>query len=551
MRVFRFLFRYSKGMVLLAAVSGIISGACSTGLLALINTTLSREDASRMTLLWGFIALCLVVPVTRVVSELLLTHLGQVTIYDLRMRMSRQIISAPLRYLETLGPARLTSTLTEDISTITALVTLLPVLSINSAILVGCLIYLGWLSWQVLAAVILLMVVGIVSYQIPVVKAIVHFRRAWAARDSLYGHFRAIVDGSKELKLHHRRRNAFFSEVLSATASTFRNAVIKAQTIYTIASSWGQLLVFVVIGIVLFAAPYLNLAGTNRETLSGFTLVLLYLMTPLQILMNSLPSLGQAEIALRRVEEMGLDLQEHASEGELPPPSEAMSWSELVLQDVGHTYKREGDEQDFHLGPIDFSLQPGELVFIAGGNGSGKTTLAKILVGLYSPEQGEILLDGKPVTDANREEYRQLFSVVFSDFFLFDALLGLEAPDLDEKARHYLVRLQLEGKVQIEGGKLSTTQLSQGQRKRLALLTAYLEDRAIYVFDEWAADQDPYFREVFYQQLLPELKRRGKGVVVISHDERYYHSGDRLIKLDYGRIVQEVTTSPLVESATA
>ena len=139
-------------------------------------------------------------------------------------------------------------------------------------------------------------------------------------------------------------------------------------------------------------------------------------------------------------------------------------------------------------------------------------------------------------TDENREFYRQHFSVVFSDFYLFESLLGLDSPELDEQARNYLAQLQLTHKVEVKDGALSTTDLSQGQRKRLALLTAYLEDRPIYVFDEWAADQDPLFKEVFHYQLLPELKAKGKTVLVISHDDRYYHVADHIIKLEYGKI---------------
>jgi putative ATP-binding cassette transporter len=69
------------------------------------------------------------------------------------------------------------------------------------------------------------------------------------------------------------------------------------------------------------------------------------------------------------------------------------------------------------------------------------------------------------------------------------------------------------------------------------LLTAYIEDRPIYVFDEWAADQDPFFKRVFYYNFLPELKARGKAVLVISHDDRYYNVADRIIRLDCGSVV--------------
>ena len=131
------------------------------------------------------------------------------------------------------------------------------------------------------------------------------------------------------------------------------------------------------------------------------------------------------------------------------------------------------------------------------------------------------------------------FSAIFADFYLFERLLGLETDDLDGQAQTYLKQLELDRKVQVNNGQLSTLNLSQGQRKRLALLTAYLEDRSIYVFDEWASDQDPVFKDVFYRELLPALKRRGKTVLVVSHDDRYFECGDRLIKLDYGQVIEE------------
>jgi putative ATP-binding cassette transporter len=206
------------------------------------------------------------------------------------------------------------------------------------------------------------------------------------------------------------------------------------------------------------------------------------------------------------------------------------------LRQVTHAYHTEQEENGFTLGPIDLTLRPGELVFIVGGNGSGKSTLAKLITGLYIPETGVIELDGQIVEAHNREWYRQHFSVIFADFYLFERLLGLDSSDLDGRAEDYLQRLHLDHKVRITDGHLSTIRLSQGQRKRLTLLTAYLEDRPIYLFDEWAADQDPVFKDLFYREFLPELRDRGKTVLVISHDDHYFHLCDRLIKLDYGQI---------------
>jgi putative ATP-binding cassette transporter len=268
----------------------------------------------------------------------------------------------------------------------------------------------------------------------------------------------------------------------------------------------------------------------------------LYLMGPLAGVMTSISLFGRASVALQKVDELGVSLAAQSTEGCSFEQVEAeMSFSRLELKGVVHAYHREQEDSHFVLGPLDLTFQPGELVFLVGGNGSGKSTLAKILAGLYVPEAGEIRLDGRLITDANRDEYRQLFSAVFADFYLFENLLGLEGRNLDAQAEEYLERLHLHHKVKIQNGALSTTAVSQGQRKRLALLTAYLEDRPFYLFDEWAADQDPYFKGIFYTQLLPDLKSRGKAVLVISHDDKYFDVADRIIKLDYGKLA---TNSP-------
>jgi putative ATP-binding cassette transporter len=264
-----------------------------------------------------------------------------------------------------------------------------------------------------------------------------------------------------------------------------------------------------------------------------------------------MPIFARAGVSMQKVQEMGLSLASQPEDSKAPADCDAAaSWREIELVGATHAYYCESEENNFTLGPINLTFRPGEVVFLAGGNGSGKTTLAKLITGLYIPESGEIRLDGRTVDDETRELYRQYFSAVFSDFYLFDELLGLNNPSLDAQARHYLSQLQLEGKVKVNGGKLSTINLSQGQRKRLALLTAYLEDRPFYVFDEWAADQDPLFKNVFYLYLLPELKARGKTVLVISHDDRYYHLSDRLIKLNYGKVEVEEPLDDLQRLST-
>jgi putative ATP-binding cassette transporter len=281
-----------------------------------------------------------------------------------------------------------------------------------------------------------------------------------------------------------------------------------------------------------------TLAHFDQKTLTGYVVVTLFLMGPLAGVLSSFSLFGRANVALQKIQSLGLSLQDHSREDcPIDQPEPQMSFERLQLAGVTHTYHVEHEDSQFTLGPINLTFQPGELVFLVGGNGSGKSTLAKIITGLYLPEAGEIKLDGQPITDKNRDEYRQLFSAVFADFYLFDKMLGLKNGNMDAQAKEYLKRLHLHHKIKINNGVLSTTAVSQGQRKRLALLTAYLEDRPFYLFDEWASDQDPTFKKVFYMQLLPELKARGKTVLVITHDDHYFDVADRIIKLDYGQLI--------------
>lgn len=555
LRLVRFLFRSSQRLsasrahVVLLIAAGVVAGLASTALIAVINAALSEEPGDRETAGWIFAGLCVLLPVARFVSQYLLIRLAQGVTYELRLDLSRKILHTSLRQLERLGPSRLLATLTDDISAIANTLTNVPLLCLHLAVVVSILGYMAWLSWPLFMMVLAALAVGIGSYRLPLSKALSHFRLGREGWDRLVGHFRGLTEGTKELQIHAARRDAFLSRQLEPEAETMRRHNVQGGTTYAIANSWGQVLFFFLIGLILFVLPARY--GFGSEVGRGYTLAILYLLTPLDVILNLLPGLGRAVVAVDKVDELGISLDDGSLQPlALPANSGAADgWKSLELRGVTHVYQP-GQEEEFQVGPIDLRLVPGELFFIVGGNGSGKTTLAKLILGLYEPDSGSLRLDGEPVTNESRDAYRQMFSVVFSDFFLFEELLGLESPDLDDNARMYLKQLHLDNKLRVEEGRLSTIDLSQGQRKRLALLTAYLEDRQIYLFDEWAADQDPEFKELFYYQLLPELRQRGKTVLVISHDDRYYPVADRILKLERGVVTYEGAMDGYLESLT-
>ena len=389
---------------MLSALAGALSGVTSVALIAVLSEALASERRwSAAALLWSFVALLLAVPLTRLLSDYLLVRLGQKAVLDLRLGLSRNILAAPLRRIEALGPHRLLVALTDDITAVTVAIADLPTIFVNFALIAGCLIYLGWRSPLLLVALLVVMALGMGVYRIGVRGGMRQFRRAREEQDRLYAHFHGLTEGAKELKLHAGRRTAFLGQ-LEATARALLRLNVVARMAFSTVGNWGSLLFFVAIGLAVFAVP--RFRPGLAEELTGFVLVVLYLRTPLQMLMNSLPQYGRGSIALDKVERLGLSLLDEPPEAGAAVEKAASEWRLLELRGVRHAYRGEADERQFTLGPLDVELRPSEVVFLVGGNGSGKTTLAKLLTGLYAPEAGEILLDGRPITDENREAYR-------------------------------------------------------------------------------------------------------------------------------------------------
>ncbi len=503
MQLSRLLLTTSGWLVAIATVTGLLAGASSAGLIASINLALQNLEQPPAWLPWLFLGLCVVLMVTYTISQIVLTSLAQDVVYTLRLQLTRQILNCPLQHLEQLGAPKLLATLTEDVEAIANSSAPLSILCTSVSLLLGCLTYLCWLSPLVFLFMVVFLGASIYLLQ---------FFMAWGkrvitkireAQDQLFQHFQTVTAGTKELKLHHVRQQAFLTEELEPTVSQVRYYWLRAMSIFALVGGVGFALAFLPVGILIFVVP--KLVTISPAVVTSYALTILFLITPLDGVLRALPQLSRASVALAKVESLGLSLVAQTTETIQETVVTKSHWQSWELDNIHHAYPSDGDHP-FSLGPLSLEFKPGEIVFIIGGNGSGKSTLIKLLTGLYQPDAGHILFDGNEVCDRNREQYHQQFSTVFADFYLFDRLLGLDS----SKSQEYLQRLELEGKVKIDDGQLSTFNLSQGQRKRLALLTTYLEDRPIYIFDEWASDQDPVFKEVFYSQLLPALKQQGK-----------------------------------------
>jgi putative ATP-binding cassette transporter len=531
-------FAASKKRLVLSLAAGAVAGAGSAGLLDLLTRGVEAGHEQTAEIVVSFFLLCLVALASSVISLVLLSRLAQDNLYHLRLGLARRILDAPLHVAESLGAHRLLAALTEDVSSIVAAQQILPSMAIEGSKVVAVLVYLLWLSPSLFLVVVAYVVVNILGMQPPLKLARDQLEGARQTENRLFALFRGLVDGGKELRMNARRRRAFLDEDLHTAADRFRGQSTKAQITFILVDRWSEALFFLFLGLLLFVVPrFFEIAPA---TLTAFALATLFLGGPLSMVGGWLPVIGKGVVAMRNIEAMGLDL--------VAEPSARIgrvAFSPGAIELSGVTYRRRGadGEAGYGIGPIDLRIEPGEIVFLTGGNGGGKTTLALLLAGLLIPDSGEIRLGGRLIADGDRESYRQNFAAVFADAHIFDSLLGYRDAEALRRADELLHWLRLAEKVSIDKGRFSTVELSRGQRKRLALLTACVEDRPVYIFDEWAAEQDPAFREIFYLSLLPELKARGRTVVAISHDDHYFFAADRVLRMASGRILRAETAA--------
>ncbi|MGY4107671.1 multidrug ABC transporter permease/ATP-binding protein [Aeromonas encheleia] len=503
---------------LLSAVSGI-------GVIAFINHSLIESVGDPLSVLGQLIGLILLLLVITLGSQLALTTLGHHFVYRLRGRLLKQLLDTDVARIRQIGQGPLLASLSSDIGQITIAFVRLPELVQGLVLTIGSALYLGWLSPALLGVTALWVTLTMVVGWLLVNRVYRHLSHMRQAEDKLYQNYQAIIAGSKELALNRERAYFIYHRLYEQNAQDYRRHIISADTYHLSAVNWSNIMMLGAIGLVFFLANGLGWANTNVA--ATFALTLLFLRTPLLQGIGALPTLISAQVAFDKI--ASLTLAEPDPAFPLPPAPQA--WQRIQLEQVSFHYQGEGS---FAVGPISLTIEKGEQIFIIGGNGSGKSTLAMLLTGLYQPVSGRILLDGEPITDRNA--YLALFSAIFTDYHLFQHLLGPEPKEA--LIAEWLERLQMGSKLVIEDDFIANIELSQGQRKRVALLLALAEQREVMLFDEWAADQDPQFRRIFYQVLLPRLKEMGKTVIAISHDDLYFSQADRLLEMRQGQLTE-------------
>ena len=539
MNVIQFLKKESDKPLLKLGLYTAISGLSSTGVLAVINIAAKSgsENAFKFSYLLLFIA---VVGIFITSQKFILVEgvsLIEDILFNLRIRISDKIRRTDLLNIEKIGNAKIYNRLTQELVFISQMSVYL-ITALQSAImLIFIFAYIAYLN--IMAAIILLVIlaIGVMLFNKNNKKVYARLDETNKAEIEYFDSLTDILDGLKEIKLNRKKSNDLFANHRKIT-SNVQNLKIITGHLFSANMVFSQAFIYIVLGAIVFVLPQMN-PGFSKEIISTTT-AMLFAIGPLSSLVSMIPQYEQINLSIRNIYTLENELDQNMNPDEIQPingENRFKDFSKIELNGLYFQFQTDEGANAFSIGPLDMTINRGETIFLVGGNGSGKTTLLKALTMLYNNvESGNIFVDGKIINSSNYLEYRELYSAIFYDFHLFSKLYGLDNVDA-KKVKDLLKLMQIENKTQFAGDRFTKQNLSTGQRKRLALIVSLLEDKPIFIFDEWAADQDPQFKNYFYDVLLKKLKAEGKTVIAVSHDDRYFDVADKVIKMDYGKFV--------------
>jgi putative ATP-binding cassette transporter len=513
-------------------VAAVVSGIANASVLGIVNEAALKSQNRSARLFFMFLLACAIYGLGYRACVSMVSSTFETALYRVRVGVADRLRRAELAGLEHIGTSEIYERLTHETS----------IISQASWALAGCLqsavmatiLSLSLLFLSPIAFVITVAMYGAGGYLYHQRRKQTDsfMRKTAAAQTELMDRLNDLLRGFKELRFRAGRGDALVGDY-RVVADAVRTNTVKTNTFNEANYVFLYLNLFAILAALVFVLPQYD--QSTATGLSQLVALCLFMFGSVGNVLFALPQYGRANLAAESIYDL-----EHKLTAVAGPEVTQEPWAEPFreLRAVNIEYRYEGGSgirERFSIGPMSLTIRAGEIVFIVGGNGSGKSTLVKVLTALYTPTAGDIYVNGHRVGPHNIQAYREMLAAVFTDFHLFKKLYGLSAVPSDA-VRALLERMQIGHKTEITDQGFTTLDLSTGQRKRLAMVVALLEDRPVYVFDEWAADQDPEFRHYYYEELLPTLKREGKTTIAISHDDRYFHCADQVIKLDYGQI---------------
>jgi len=309
---------------------------------------------------------------------------------------------------------------------------------------------------------------------------------------------------------------------------------------------------------VVICGVYLAITGNfTLGMITAFQGFLNGFMGPTQNLISASEELQEMRVMMERIDDvMNYPDDPHFSDAPMDPNENyGKLTGNIELKNVTFGYSPLSDPliQDFNM-----KLEPGKRVAFVGFSGCGKSTLSKLISGLYEPWSGEILFDGKPISQINRNVFTGSVAVVDQEITLFEDTIAENIKMWDDSIADFEMILaandaqihedimRREGGYQYriaEGGR----DLSGGQRQRLEIARVLAQDPTILIMDEATSALDAKTE----YDLVRAVKDRGITCIVIAHRLSTIRDCDEIIVLDHGRVIERGTHDELYQKGGA
>lgn len=541
MEIIKLLRQFSPQMVNHIVIMILFSGVINSVILAIICAVAISPEKNSFRFFMLYLLTLFIFLFSKRYGLIKSSVLAEKSVGEVRLRIIDKIRHADLRLLEQIGRPSIHSRLTTDTAEISMGFSGMIHTAQAMVMVTFAVFFLAFISLPIFLMTISVFGICGMIYFFNAEKAEVMVRDSSQKETALFGLVDHVIDGFQELRINKAKNDTLFDQYLRPLAETTTNVKINYFYLLTNGLIFSLSFVHILIISTIFVLP--RFVTITEITIIQAIAIILYIIGPFNHILGSISIFSRTSIAIENLYQFENDLNVPDHNFLSPGSSELAKMTEfqqIQLIDFEFHYTDPNGTPAFGIGPCDLEIKAHEILFIVGGNGSGKSTFLKLLTGLYYHDNGVLKLDDISVNVSNYQDYRNLFSIVFTDFHLFDRLYGLE--DTEGSVVNELLRkMEIEDKTRFVEGRFSDINLSTGQKKRLALVAALLEDKPIYVFDEVAADQDPQFRRYFYETMLTDLKKQGKTIIIATHDDKYFHTADRILKMEYGQFIPYAT----------